>query len=163
MLPQAKRPPGPAKGSGRHLAAAASPARRLAATLGREGVPARSGHRAGAPRSRRGEGEAGKKRGEEARVAAPGPHLRAEVGALDTQLEAGGALQLGLAAAARRLADAGLHGRHAAGLPQARRAAGRSRRLGWAEPPCRPSLPSRPPRRRRVAATGSGTGEGRVR
>lgn len=70
--------------------------------------------------------------------------LRAEIGALNAQLETGGALQLGLAATARRLADAGLHGRHAAGLPQARRGErrGRSRRLGWAEPPRRPPLPS---------------------
>lgn len=76
-------------------------------------------------------------------MAAPGPHLRAEVGALDAQLEAGGALQLGLAAAARRLADAGLHGRHAAGLPQARRgaASGGGGATGWAGRSRRASLP----------------------
>lgn len=92
------------------------------------------GGRPSEPAGRAGSGEeAGRKRGEEARVAAPGPHLRAEVGALDAQLEAGGALQLGLAAAARRLADAGLHGRHAAGLPQARR--GAARRAAGEEPP----------------------------
>lgn len=68
------------------------------------------------------------------------PHLRAEVGALDAQLEAGGALQLGLAAAAGRLADAALHGRHAARLPQARRGE------------LREELPARGRRSRRCAA-----------
>lgn len=45
-----------------------------------------------------------------------GRYLRTEVRALDAQLEAGGALELGLAAAAVRLAHPRLHGRHAAWL-----------------------------------------------
>lgn len=86
-----------------------------------------AGGRAGAPGSGEGRGA------EPSRRAARGAHLRAEVGALDAQLEAGRALQLGLAAAAGRLADAGLHRRHAAGLPQARR--GAARRAAGEEPP----------------------------
>lgn len=44
--------------------------------------------------------------------------LRAEVRALDAQLDAGGTLELGLAAAAVRLAHPRLHRRHAAWLPE---------------------------------------------
>lgn len=47
-----------------------------------------------------------------------GGYLRAEVRALDAQLDAGGALELGLAAAAVRLAHPRLHRRHAAWLPE---------------------------------------------
>lgn len=46
--------------------------------------------------------------------------LRAEVRALDAQFDAGGTLELGLAAAAVRLAYPCLHGRHAARLLEER-------------------------------------------
>lgn len=63
----------------------------------------------GAPR--RG-GEGGREGEREAPAAVA--DLRAEVGALDAQLDASRALQLGLAAAARSLTHPSLHGRHAA-------------------------------------------------
>lgn len=57
---------------------------------------------------RSGEGGGGGAAGE------AGVYLRAEVRALDAQLDAGGALELGLAAATVRLAHTRLHRRHAA-------------------------------------------------
>lgn len=66
------------------------------------------------------EGWRGGKRRESAAAAAAGVYLRAEVRALDAQFDAGGTLELGLAAAAVRLAYPCLHGRHAARLLEER-------------------------------------------
>lgn len=70
-------------------------------------------------------GREGRRRAEEVRRpqrrrGGAGVYLGAEVRALDAQLDAGGTLELGLAAAAVRLAHARLHGRHAAWLLEER-------------------------------------------
>lgn len=66
----------------------------------------------------RSEARGGRRQGPEAVGRGVGGYLRAEVRALDAQLDAGGTLQLGLAAAAVRLANPRLHRRHAACLPE---------------------------------------------
>lgn len=90
---------------------------------------------------RRGEGGGGGAAGE------AGVYLRAEVRALDAQLDAGGALELGLAAATVRLAHTRLHRRHAAWLLEERLAEEEGEeggRNGWAEGgPGRGERPSR--------------------
>lgn len=68
-----------------------------------------------APRPKR---EATRPRGGGPEGRGVGGYLRAEVRALDAQLDAGGTLELGLAAAAVRLAHPCLHRRHAAWLPE---------------------------------------------
>lgn len=70
-------------------------------------------------------GREGRHRGKEVRQrrrrrGRAGGYLGAEVRALDAQLDAGGTLELGLAAAAVRLAHPRLHGRHAAWLLEER-------------------------------------------